>query len=84
MINPNCFLTDKGKLYTVLHSKCDYMHVSHNSMCIDCQYFSWEKAQILRKIKEDLYLYSGIDVEEEFRNILAAEIKTGQEKGNIK
>lgn len=88
MINKECFLTDKGKLYVVLHSECKYIHLSNSSICNGCEYYTHKertlKASASQELINDLSLYSGVDVEKEFQLILDMEIKIGQEKGYIK
>jgi len=87
MINKNCGLTNKGKLYVVLHAECRYSTLFRSPICKGCSYFNTKeqeaKAKKLQEMRSELSCY-GIELETRFETALSAEIKSQQEKGYIR
>lgn len=87
MINENCGLTNKGKLYVVLHAECRYSTLFRSPICKDCSYFNTKeqeaKAKELQEMRKVLSCWS-IELETRFEKVLSAEIHDQQEKGYIR
>ena len=89
MIPKKCWITDKGKIYIILHGQCKYVNIAPHNMCKNCSYYTFKKRALksnwAAEIKADMLLYlPEAETEQEIKQIISSEIETEQIKGFIK